>query len=121
MRVNINYVLERGSEQNCRLLNKKLCNEFSDCEIDFEHCRPHMTCLMGEIDEKNFEYVQKTISLLKFEAVGKTYKMEKAHVSDNYILADAKEVEPFVADCKNILNVLGDIILPHRFCIANGT
>ena len=122
MRININFVLDKKTEQKCLNVNKEFCNCCDDAGIDFSNgCRPHMTLLMGEIEDKDFDLVAKIVNEIKFCSVGKSFSVTNAYAKNNFIFVDAKDVESFVFDCNEILKKLGNKILPHKYLISNGT
>ena len=122
MRININYILDSETQKRCLKTNKIFCEKFADSGIDFSKgCRPHMTLLMGEIDEKDYDFVIETVKNMQFSAVGRSFEVTKPYTKNAYIFVDAVDAEPFILDCDSILKQLGDKIQPHRFLISNGT
>ena len=125
MRININFVLDAKTEKECLKVNKQFCEQNSDSEIDFSKgCRPHMTLLMGEIDEKNYDYVVETVKNMQFCSVGHRFKLTQPYAKGEYIFVDAVDLDSFVQDCSALLQKLAvsdGVLIPHRFLISNGT
>jgi len=122
MRININYILDAKAAEECFKINQKFCKQFSDSEIDFSKgCRPHMTLLMGEIDEKNLDFVAEMVKNMQFSSVGKIFKLTKPYAKGEYIFVDAVDLAPFINDCSMLLQRLDGVLVPHRFLISNGT
>lgn len=123
MKININYVLEPAFEEQCVEINQTICHTAADNEIDFclDKTRPHITLLMGEIDEKDFPKISKMIKNLKFCATTEKIEFESPKIASRYVIYDVKNIQPFKKDCDMLLHKLGNLITPHKYLISNGT
>ena len=125
MRININFELDDYCVKECFLLNGNI-DKITHNEINYstQNCHPHITLLMGEIEEKDFDKVAKIVSKFSPKCLGKTLTISKPHpVFTNYIFSsvDEKHHSLFIEDCKKLLELLEDIIQPHEYLISDGT
>ena len=121
MRININYVLDGVCEKWVNSVNSKI-SKLTENEIDFSGgtCMPHITLLMGEINEKDLPQIKKLLMGFKSNALGKKIEFSKPYINDTYVFVDVKEVAPFKEDCDNVLKLLSGLIVPHKYTISSG-
>ena len=121
MEININYCLGGKLEKWAEKVNQEISKRCEN-EIDFLElaCRPHITLLMGTIDEADFEEVQEIVNHFQPQALNKKIKFTRPYIKEEYVFIDVINQEDFVADCKNLLEKLSKKIVPHRHSIING-
>ena len=125
MRININFELGNECIEECYKINEKI-SKITDNEIKYGElsCRPHITLLMGEIDEKDFDKVTSIVNNFESKVLDKQISFSKpSPIFENYIFGWVSEDfhKYFVDDCKRLLNQLKDIITPHEYLISDGT
>lgn len=119
MRININYSLDKEAEQWVRAFNNKLCSMCKQ-EIDFRNnIRPHVTILMGEIDEKDFDEVKRIVESSKIKHNTHNVKPSgNPHFGGNYILQNLTESEALEKETKYLLKILDGKISPSKHLIS---
>lgn len=68
MRININYCLDKSSEDWARQANSQI-SALTKNDIDSNKTIPHITLLMGEIDEKDFDKVKEIVETFSSKAL----------------------------------------------------
>lgn len=121
MRININYVLDSSCEKWSRNINKEL-SKLSTNEINFSSglFRPHITLLMGEINEADFVKIKQIVEEFKSNSLNKKINFDKPYIKGPYIFMDVKDSTTFKKDCDNLLLALNGLIVPHKHLISNG-
>lgn len=121
MRININYNLDDDFYSWALKVNKNI-SRLTENEIDFSSklCLPHITLLMGEIEEKNLEKIKDLVKDFKSIAVNSLCSLSKPYINDEYVFADVLETENLKKDCQALINLLGDLIVPHKCTMING-
>lgn len=121
MRININYNLDEDVSNWVRNVNKEISLR-TENEIDFADgkYRPHITLLMGEIEEKNLDKIRKLVENFKSKVLDKKIEFQSPFVKNNYIFVEVDDTNLFKQDCDEMLNLLKDLIVPHKYLISNG-
>lgn len=124
MKVNINFELTPECAKQCKEINK-LIFENVGSEIDFSTnlCRPHITLLMGEIEDKHLEMVESIVKDTKFECIGKKISFSNPVYNQSYIMINVTggAIESFKKDCNCLLTKLSNMITPNSHLISDGT
>ena len=130
MRININYVLSKEVEEECKKINALICAHYPNCEINFDksNLRPHITIFMGEIDDKKFEksfkIITEIVRELNFSSLNKEVEFSHIYFKNNYIMCDLKSNPYIFKDSVMLTNQLKkfkNLITPHKYQIADGT
>lgn len=122
MKININYVLNQELSKICEEINNNI-NQKTEGGINFSsgECRPHVTLLMGEVDESNLDKVMKIVESIDYKALFKDIQFKKPTIKGKYIMADIVDESAFKEDCQNLISKLDEMLEPSHFSIANGT
>lgn len=122
MKININCVLDNSTVNHCKKVNRKI-KEYATNEIDFSNntCRPHITLLMGQIEDENIEKVKEIVSGIDFKCLENKVVFDKPVVENNYIMLNVKNIDAFKKDCDVLIEKLGDYIKPSKYTISHGT
>ena len=122
MKININYQLPESTTKEVLEANKKICS-VTNCDIVFSSgtCRPHITLVSGDIEEKDLETVKKIVANFSPTAINTTISFETPFIAGAYIMCNAAEKKHFETDCKNLLTALGGLVKTGKHLIANGT
>ena len=85
MKININCVLDNKTAKCCKEINAKIKESVTN-EIDFSDntCRPHITLLMGQVEEKDLEKVKEIVNRIDFKCLNKKVIFEKPVVENKY-------------------------------------
>lgn len=121
MRININYHIDI----ECLNWAKKINGEISKLtinEIDFSSnkIRPHITLLMGEIEEENLPIIQKIVSSFKITANETSLELTRPYIKGEYVFVDVKNVNNIIKDYDRLFEKLKSLIVPHKHSIGAG-
>lgn len=119
MRININYYLDDICKNWAWKINKKI-SKLTLNEIDFSkgECRPHITLLMGEINEADLPKINKIISTINFKALNTKIDFCKPYRKGSYIFVDVKDSSTFKEDFDNLLKNLDNLLVPHKHSVS---
>ena len=122
MKLNINYMVDEQITNECLNINQKI-NQLAQGDINFSDgtCRPHITLLMGDVDEENLPEIEKRMKGLNFTSLYENIKFKKPYISGKYIVIDVEDDTKFKQDCQMLLDTFSDILTPGHFNIAKGT
>ena len=121
MKININYVLDDICKDWACKINRQI-SQLTLNQINFLKggCWPHITLLMGEINEADLPKINEIISTMNFKALNTKIDFCKLYCKGPYIFVDVKDYSAFKEDCDNLLKSLGNLIVPHKYLISNG-
>ena len=118
MRININYELDEKTI-NWVIESNKIIGSVSALEaVDFQNnpIRPHITLLMGEVNENNLDKVVKLVQDSSLAKNTHKVKLNKPFLCDNYIMASVcgESSEVLINECQQLVKILGKMIEPSK-------
>ncbi len=121
MRININYHIDEECCDWAKKVNAEI-SKLTKNEIDFSSnkIRPHITLLMGEIEEKNLQIVQNIVNNFNATTIGTNLVLSRPYSKGEYVFADVKNVKNIIKDYNDLLERLKDFIVPHKHSISAG-
>lgn len=121
MKININFVLDEKGKKWAEEANAEISKRTNN-EIEFSSgkYRPHITLLMGQVEEENVSKVKEIVRLLDFSSLNKKILFKKPYIKGSYVFVDVVDDATFKHDCDNLLKSLKDLIVPHKYLISDG-
>lgn len=121
IKININFNIDEKCFKWARDINQTI-SAITDNDIDFvlQDCKPHITLLMGEVEEKDFETVKNIVSAFNPKSIKQDFKLLCPYKKGLYILSHLQEWAEIKEDCLNLLELLKDFIIPNKHSICYG-
>lgn len=121
MRINIHFELDEACELWAKKANKEL-SALTENEIDFStgKIKPHITLVMGEIEEKDFSKVKSIVNSFQSKSLKELVAFGTPYMVGPYIFIATKDSTSFKDDCDEMLERLGKLITPHKHLISTG-